>query len=184
MKTDSEPNRLALYPGTFDPFTYGHLDIVERASRIFDTVEVTVAINNSKEPLFDPDERCRLIDACTDHLPNVSVVTFEGLLVEYADRRGARVLVRGLRQVSDFDFEFRMAFANRRLKPDIETVFLMTSEAHALISASIVREIFSWNGDVSSFVPDPVLDALRARAPSRGPTSPGLRTASFPPRGD
>jgi pantetheine-phosphate adenylyltransferase len=163
MKTHPESNRLALYPGTFDPFTFGHLDIVERASRLFDEVEVTVAINNSKDPLFDPDERCRLIGKCIEHLPNVSVVTFDGLLVEYAANRGARVLVRGLRQVSDFDFEFRMAFANRRLKPEIETVFLMTSEAHALISASIVREIFSWNGDVSSFVPGPVLQALHAR---------------------
>lgn len=161
----SEPSleMLALYPGTFDPFTYGHLDIVERASRIFDRVEVTVAVNNSKNSLFLPDERCELIGQCIQHLSNVIVVPFEGLLVEYAVQKGARVLVRGLRQVSDFDFEFRMAFANRRLSSDLETVFLMTSEAHALISASMVREIHSWKGDVSSFVPEPVLRALRRK---------------------
>ncbi len=161
--SESSVGMLALYPGTFDPFTFGHLDIVERASRIFDRVEVTVAVNDSKDPLFLPDERCELIGKCTQHLSNVTVVPFEGLLVDYAVQRGARVLIRGLRQVSDFDFEFRMAFANRRLSEDVETVFLMTSESHALISASIVREIHSWNGDVSSFVPEQVLRALREK---------------------
>ena len=158
--TKSTDHLLALYPGSFDPFTFGHLDIVERASRIFDRVEITVAVNNSKNPLLSSEDRCDLIRQCTTHLSNVSVHPFEGLLVEYAEKRGANVLVRGLRQVSDFDFEFRMAFANRRLSPDMETVFLMTSESHALISASIVREIHSWKGDISSFVPGPVLNAL------------------------
>jgi len=160
---ESSEEMVALYPGTFDPFTYGHLDIVERASRIFDRVEVTVAVNSGKEPLFLLDERCELIVQCTQHLSNVTVHSFEGLLVDFTAQRGAHVLVRGLRQVSDFDFEFRMAFANRRLSPDVETVFLMTSEAHALISASIVREIHFWKGDVSSFVPEPVLKALREK---------------------
>lgn len=153
---------LALYPGSFDPFTFGHLDIVERASRLFERVEVTVAVNESKEPLLEPGVRCELIRACTGHLSNVTVSPFEGLLVDYAASRGARALVRGLRQVSDFDFEFRMAFANRRLRPDLETVFLMTSESHALISSSIVREIYNWRGDISTFVPEPVLRALEA----------------------
>lgn len=155
-----QSERLALYPGSFDPFTYGHLDVVERASRLFDLVEITVASNSDKEPLFSVEERSALIRECTVHLANVSVAPFEGLLVDYAKRRGAIALVRGLRQVSDFDFEFRMAFANRRLTPEIETVFLMTSEAHALISASIVREIHYWKGDISSFVPEPVRRAL------------------------
>ncbi len=155
--------RLALYPGSFNPFTFGHLDIVERASRIFNRVQVTVAVNTNKETFFSSEERCQLIGECTEHLANVTVVPFEGLLVDHARSSGAGVLVRGLRQVSDFDFEFRMAFANRRLSPDLETVFLMTSEEHALISASIVREIHHWNGDVSSFVPPPVLKALRAK---------------------
>lgn len=156
----SSNERLALYPGSFDPFTLGHLDIVERASRLFDRVEVTVAVNASKTPLFGVEERCDLVRACVTHLSNVSVASFEGLLVEYARSRGATALVRGLRQLSDFDYEFRMAFANRRLHDELETLFLMTSERHALISASIVREIHAWKGDVSTFVPTPVLRAL------------------------
>jgi pantetheine-phosphate adenylyltransferase len=154
---------LALYPGSFDPFTFGHLDILERACRLFDHIEVTIARNSEKRGFFDTDERKVLIEACTGHLDNVSVRIFEGLLVDHARREGAIALVRGLRQVSDFDYEFRMAFANRRLAPDVETVFLMTSEEHALISASIVREIHRFGGDISSFVPAPVLDAMRAR---------------------
>ena len=136
----STGGRLALYPGTFDPFTFGHLDILERAARMFDHVEVTVAINTSKKPLFDTETRCALIADCIGHLDNVSVATFEGLLAEYGEQRGALALVRGLRQVSDFDYEFRMAFANRRLNRGLETVFLMTSEAHALTARSIIGE--------------------------------------------
>ncbi len=154
---------LALYPGTFDPFTYGHLDILERALRLFDEVEVTVAVNAGKAPLFSAEERCELIRACADHLGGVRVATFEGLLVDHARQTGAAALVRGLRQVSDFDYEFRMAFANRKLYPDVETVFLMTSEEYALISASIVRDVHRWQGDVSLFVPPPVERALREK---------------------
>ncbi|GIV59662.1 MAG: phosphopantetheine adenylyltransferase [Rhodothermaceae bacterium] len=154
---------LALYPGTFDPFTYGHLDILERALRLFDRVEVTVAVNTSKTPLFTLEERCELIRRCTGHLTGVSVVPFEGLLMEHARRRGAVAQVRGLRQVSDFDYEYRMLFANRRLLPELETVFLMPSEAHLHIHASLVREIHRWGGDVSSFVPPPVLEALQRK---------------------
>ncbi|QXD14568.1 pantetheine-phosphate adenylyltransferase [Rhodocaloribacter litoris] len=154
---------LALYPGTFDPFTYGHLDILERALRLFDRVEVTVAVNTSKTPLFTLEERCELIRRCTGHLTGVSVVPFEGLLMEHARRRGAVAQVRGLRQVSDFDYEYRMLFANRRLFPELETVFLMPSEAHLHIHASLVREIHRWGGDVSSFVPPPVLEALQRK---------------------
>jgi len=157
----SESSKIALYPGSFDPFTYGHLDILERACRIFDTVIVTIARNSSKKALFSSEEKKALVEACTGHLPNVRIEIFEGLLVDYARTSGAGALVRGLRQVSDFDYEFRMAFANRRLAPDIETVFLMTSERHALISASIVREIHSHRGDITSFVPEPVFRALQ-----------------------
>lgn len=156
----AQGNNLALYPGSFDPFTYGHLDIVARASKLFDEVEITVAVNNSKKHLLSVGQRCELIKECVKDLPNVTVASFEGLLVDHAKDRGALALVRGLRQVSDFDFEFRMAFANRRLAEGLETVFLMTSERHALIAASIVREIHHWGGDISSFVPDPVLKAL------------------------
>lgn len=153
---------LALYPGTFDPFTFGHLDVLERALRLFDEVEVTVAINASKRTLFTVEERCDLVRRCTEHLSGVRVQAFEGLLVDHARRRGAVALVRGLRQVSDFDYEFRMAFANRKLYPEVETVFLATSEAHAFTAASIVRDVHRWGGDVSHFVPPPVAEALAA----------------------
>ncbi len=161
--------QLALYPGSFDPFTLGHLDIVERASRLFDRVEVTVAENTSKKTLLSLEDRRRLVTECTAHLANVTVCSFTGLLAEYAVRQGAGALVRGLRQVSDFEYEFRMAFANRRLAPDVETVFLMTSEQYALVSSSIVREIHHWGGDISSFVPPPVLRALKT-AQGPGPS--------------
>lgn len=154
---------LALYPGSFDPFTMGHLDILERACRLFEHVEVTIARNSEKRGFFSTEERKALIEACTGHLENVNVQIFEGLLVDHASSRNAVALVRGLRQVSDFDYEFRMAFANRRLAPEVETVFLMTSEEHALISASIVREIHRHGGDISTFVPAPVLDAMQTR---------------------
>lgn len=154
---------LALYPGSFDPFTLGHLDIAERASRLFGELEITVAENASKKGLLTSDERCEHIRESTAHLPNVTVHAFSGLLATYAVDRGAVALVRGMRQVSDFEYEFRMAFANRRLAPSIETVFLMTSEDYALISSSIVREIHHWGGDISTFVPEPVRRALASR---------------------
>ncbi len=153
--------RLALYPGTFDPITYGHLDILERAVRVFDRVELIVAVNAGKKNLFTLEERCALARECTAHLENVTVTSFEGLLVQAARERGARAFVRGLRQVTDFDYELRMAFANRRLYPDVETVLFIASEEHAFVSASIVREVHYWGGDVSSFVPPPVVRALK-----------------------
>ena len=155
--------RVALYPGTFDPFTLGHLDILERARQVFDIVEVTVAVNASKSALFSVEERCEMIRASSEHLGGIEVVPFEGLLVNRARERGATALVRGLRQVSDFDYEFRMAFANRKLLPEVETVFFMTSEAHAFTSSSIVRDVHRWGGDVSQFVPPPVEKMLAAR---------------------
>lgn len=154
---------LALYPGTFDPFTYGHLDVLRRALDLFDTVEVTVGVNAEKQTLFSTEERIRLIKECTTSLSGVQVAAHEGLIVDRATEAGAKVLVRGLRQVSDFDYEFRMAFANRKLAPDLETIFLMTSESHAFVSASIVRDVHRWQGDVSKFVPPPVVEALAAK---------------------
>lgn len=162
MASNSD-RRLALYPGTFDPFTYGHLDIARRALRIFDVVEITIAVNADKESLLTPAKRCDLIRKSTAHLAGISVVTFEGLLVDYARTRGATALVRGLRQVSDFESEFQMAFANRKLYPELETVFLMTSEEYALVSSTIVRDVHRWGGDLTPFVPPPVVDALRRR---------------------
>lgn len=155
--------RLALYPGTFDPFTLGHLDILERALRVFDEVEVTVAVNASKKSLFSVEERCEMVRRSTAGLHGVVVAPFEGLLIDRARKRRATALVRGLRQVSDFDYEFRMAFANRKLYPEVETVFFMTSEEHAFTSSSIVRDVHRWDGDVSQFVPEPVLEMLRSK---------------------
>lgn len=154
---------LALYPGTFDPFTYGHLDVLERALRLFDEVEVTVAVNASKQTLFSAEERCELARRCTAHLDGAVVFSFEGLLVDRAKERGAVALVRGLRQVSDFDYEFRMAFANRKLAPGIETIFLTPSEEHTFVSSTVVRDVHRWDGDVSKFVPPPVVEALRKK---------------------
>ena len=125
-------NDFALYPGTFDPFTYGHHDVLERALRVFDRVEVTVGVNIEKDTLFSTEERTDLIQRCTEDLDGVRVAAHEGLIVDRARDTGAAALVRGLRQVSDFDAEFRMAFANRKLAPELETVFFMTSEEYAL----------------------------------------------------
>ena len=158
---------LALYAGSFDPVTFGHLDVLERALRVFERVEVTVAVNTRKQTLLTTDERCALIRACTAGRPGVTVAPFEGLLVERARERGARALVRGLRQVEDFDFELRMAAANRRLAPEIETVFFPPAEQYAFVSSSLVREIHHWGGDVSGFVPAPVVEALARRREGR-----------------
>jgi pantetheine-phosphate adenylyltransferase len=162
-------SRLALYPGTFDPVTHGHLDVLCRSLRLFDRVEVTVAVNASKRPLFSDDERVELIhesvaDWPADERERVGVVLFEGLIAEQARQRGAVALVRGIRQVTDFDYELRMAIANQRLNGEAVTVFLTPGEDHAFTSSSLVREIHRFGGDVSSFVPPPVLVRLRERS--------------------
>ena len=160
---------LALYPGTFDPITRGHLDVVARALGVFDRVEVTVAVNTSKSPLFTLEERVGLVRASMaerlteDQQRRTAVVPFRGLLADQAERRGAVALVRGLRQVTDFDYEQRIALANRRVA-GVDTVFFMAAEAHIATSASIVRDLHRWGGDVSSFVPEVVEKALAARA--------------------
>lgn len=155
---------LALYPGTFDPFTFGHLDILERALSLFDRIEVTVAVNADKASLFTIDERCELIRKCVGHLDRIEVAAHEGLIADRAKRTGAVALVRGLRQVSDFDYEMRMAVANKELHGELETVFLPAAGTHAFISATIVRDIHRWNGDVSAFVPTPVVEALARKS--------------------
>ena len=160
--------RLALYPGTFDPVTLGHLDVLRRALRLFDRVEVTVATNIAKRTLFSDAERADLIRASIaewteDERSRVAITAFEGLIVAHARQRGAVALVRGLRQVSDFDYEMRMALANRRLEEEIVTIFLTPDEPNAFTSASLVREIWRFGGDVSSYVPAPVAAALEAK---------------------
>ncbi len=158
--------RTALYPGSFDPFTYGHLDILERATELFDTTIVTIAVNNKKETVFNGDERADLIHQAIEDKPwrdQVEVAQFTGLLVNFAQKKEATTLIRGVRQVSDFEYEFRMALMNRRLAPDVETVFLMPDEQLTFVSASLVKEIAYWDGDLSSFVPPHVANALRQK---------------------
>ena len=150
----------AIYPGTFDPITSGHLDLIARASRLYDKIIVAVALNKGKTPLFSMDERVELAAAVTTEFPNVEVSGFDTLLVEFAKKEGANVILRGLRAVSDFEYEFQLAGMNRRLAPELETVFLTPAEQYEFISSSMIREIAKLKGDVSSFVPDLVHQRL------------------------
>lgn len=152
-----------LYPGTFDPITLGHEDLVRRAARLFDRVVVGVADSRSKRPIFDLDERVQMARAVLAVYPNVEVVGFAGLLMKFLRDQQARVILRGLRAVSDFEFEFQMAGMNRILHPDVETLFLTPSEQYMFISASIVREIGSLGGDVSQFVQPLIAQRLREK---------------------
>ena len=144
----------AIYPGTFDPITNGHLDLIARASRLYHQVIVAVAVNRGKTPLFSLDERVALVKEVTPELANVQVIGFDNLLVDCAKEQGADVILRGLRAVSDFEYEFQLAAMNRRLAPQLETVFLTPAEQYEFISSSMIREIAQLNGDVSYFVPD------------------------------
>jgi pantetheine-phosphate adenylyltransferase len=155
--------RSAVIPGSFDPVTYGHLNIIERALRIFDRVHVGVALNVSKEPLFTMDERIYFIQEACGNDPRITVGAFDGLLVDHALERGATALVRGLRAVSDFEYEFQMAHMNRKLKPEIETVFLMAGEEFFYVSSKLVKEVASLGGDVEGLVPPVVMKRLRER---------------------
>ncbi len=163
----AENTRLAIYPGTFDPITLGHVDVIHRANRLFDRLIVAIGINTEKRTLFSTEERVELVRECTADLTGIRVESFEGLIVDFARERGASTLIRGIRQGGDLEYEMRMFFANSRMHPDLDTIFFAPSEEHALVSSSIVREIHRWGGDVSSFVPEPVQVALRRRANSR-----------------
>ncbi len=156
-------NITAIYPGTFDPITNGHSDLVARAARLFDQVIVAVAANPAKTPAFSLDERVRLARSVLGGINNVEVCWFDTLLADFAQARGARVILRGLRAVSDFEHEFQLAGMNRRLAPEIETLFLTPAEQYTYISSSLVREIARFGGDVSAFVPEIVQAALRAK---------------------
>ncbi len=153
----------AIYPGSFDPVTNGHLDVIQRAARIFDHVIVAVADNTGKKALLTVEERVDLLKKVTQGIKNVSVETFDGLVVEYARRKKIIVLIRGLRMTSDFDYEFQIALTNRRLAEDIETVFLMPSEHMSFVSSSLLKEVASLNADISSFVPGVVERKLKER---------------------
>jgi pantetheine-phosphate adenylyltransferase len=152
-----------IYPGTFDPMTNGHLDLVQRAARLFATVIVAVAKNPSKTPVFSVDERIALAQAVLKDLSNVQVHGFDGLLINCAKEYNARVILRGLRAVSDFEYEFQLASMNRKMMPDLETLFLTPAEQHSFISANLVREIASLGGDVAQFVPAVVAQALQEK---------------------
>ncbi len=150
----------AVYPGTFDPFTLGHLDIVERAVKIFDDVIIAVANPRHKEPLLPIDVRKNLIIESVSHLKNVSVMEFEGLLVDFLKKLGISTVIRGLRAVSDYDYELKMAWINKKLYDEMETIFLLSSEQFAYLSSSFVKEIFSLGGDIRPFVPKAVAEYL------------------------
>jgi pantetheine-phosphate adenylyltransferase len=155
--------RAAIYAGTFDPLTLGHLDLIERAAQIFDRLIVAVAEHSRKNPLFSMEERLELARAALKHLPNVEVDRFSGLLVDYARKKHVHVLVRGLRVFSDFEFEFKMALTNRAMAPDVETVFLMTKEDYSFLSSSTVREVAELGGHTEQFVPPVVHAALKRK---------------------
>ncbi len=155
---------LAVYPGSFDPLTNGHVDIITRGSRLFDRIIVAILVNAEKAPLFTMAERVEVAREVFASHPNVEVDTFDGLLVDYVERRNAQVIVRGLRAVSDFEFEFQMALMNRRLNEKIATVFMMPAEQYSYISSRLIKEIFSLGGRVHGLVPDVVEARLRLKA--------------------
>ena len=157
--------RTAIYPGTFDPITLGHLDVLNRAGRLFDKVIVAVAYNEEKKPTLSFELRCRLIEENLQDNPKLEVQGFDGLVVDFAKEVGAVALIRGLRAVSDFEYELQMAQMNRNLNGEIETLFLMPNEAFTFVSSGLIKQVATYGGDVSKFVPENVFEALRAHYP-------------------
>src|SRR5271165_5593871 len=155
--------RMVIYPGSFDPLTNGHLDVIRRATKLFDKVIVAVARNESKRPLFTQAERVKMVARAVRALPNVETDAFEGLLIEYVEQRSAQAVIRGLRAVSDFEFEFQLALMNRKLNERIETIFMMPKDTYTFLSSRIVKEMAQLGGDVSAFVPAHVRTALTAK---------------------
>ncbi|MBP5159448.1 MAG: pantetheine-phosphate adenylyltransferase [Lachnospiraceae bacterium] len=155
--------RIGLYPGTFDPVTRGHLDIVERAARIVDRLVIGVLPNKAKHPWFSVEERMELLRRVTKDIPNVVVDTFDGLTVDFGRKLGAGVIIRGLRAITDFEYELQIAQINHKLNPDIDTVFLTTSVTYSYVSSSIVKEVASYNGDISGFVPECIEEDIFAK---------------------
>jgi len=155
--------RTAIYPGSFDPITNGHLDVLQRAAKLFDRVIVAVAQSDPKHPLFSLEERMQMVAKAVRTMPNVEADSFQGLLVDYVDRRSAQAIVRGLRAVSDFEFEFQLALMNRKLNERVETIFMMPKDTYTFLSSRIVKEMAQLGGDVSAFVPAHVRTALAAK---------------------
>lgn len=164
----NEASQFAVYPGTFDPITNGHIDIVRRALRLFPNIILAIAPNSRKIPLFSLEERLDMIRQATAAFPGLTVEAFNGLLVHYLVRKGAAAIIRGIRAVSDFEYEFQMALMNRKLDPRIETVFLMPSEEFSYLTSTLIKEVASYGGDVSDLVPKPVSEKLREKY-ARGP---------------
>lgn len=156
----------ALYPGTFDPPTSGHVDLIQRGAKLFDHLTVAVLLNPVKDPLFTVDERVEMLKEATAEIGNVSVATFDGLTVEFARQVGASAVLRGIRAISDYEHEFQMALMNRRLAPDIETAFLQPAGRYSFVSSRMVKEVFSFGGDISGLVPPNVLKRLKTRIKS------------------
>lgn len=154
---------IIVYPGTFDPVTYGHLDVIKRVSSLFDKVYVAVAHSPEKNTLFSAEERVEMLRDVTDDLKNVTVEAFDGLAVDYATRRSAQVVVRGLRMISDFEYEFQMALTNRKLNPKVETIFMMPNESYSYISSRLIKEAAFMGADISDFVPDIVEKKLKEK---------------------
>lgn len=155
--------RTAVYPGSFDPITNGHLDIIKRASRVYDKVVVGVLSNKSKTPLFTAEERVDMIKRVTKELDNVEVDTFEGLLVDFTKSKNATVIVKGLRTVADFEYEFQMALLNKALNPEYETMFMMTDTKYSYISSSMVKELAGFHGDLTGFVPCDIIETIKKK---------------------
>ena len=162
-RRDPPPGRLALFPGSFDPLTNGHVDIVLRSAHLFERVLIAVLVNPDKKPLFTPEERVEIIRKVFREYPNVEVDTFAGLLVDYARQKRASAIVRGLRAVSDFEYEFQMALMNRHLEPTLETVFMMPAEPYTYVSSRLVKEVVALGGSVKGIVPDIVERRLREK---------------------
>jgi pantetheine-phosphate adenylyltransferase len=158
----------ALYPGTFDPPTNGHVDLIQRGSKLFDHLTVAILVNPVKNPLFTVEERVEMLEEVTVPLGNVSVATFDGLMVAFAREVGASAVLRGIRAISDYEHEFQMALMNRRLAPEIETVFLQPAGRYSFVSSRMVKEVFSFGGDISGLVPPNVVKKLRARIKNGG----------------
>jgi pantetheine-phosphate adenylyltransferase len=154
---------IAIYPGSFDPLTNGHLDLIVRGSRLVDRLIVAILSNQAKQPLFSVEERAEMLDEVLKPYPNVEIGHFDGLLVEYAAQRGAKMILRGIRAISDYEFELQMALMNRRLQPEIETMFLMASEAYSFVSSKMVKEVAALGGNITGLVPPMVEDRLKAK---------------------
>lgn len=155
--------KIAVYPGSFDPVTNGHMDVIKRSSKVFDKVIVAVVSNFSKRPLFTAQERCELLERCVVGLPNVEVDYFEGLLIDYVQKKEAQVIIKGLRAISDFEYEFQMALMNRKLNSNVETMFMMTSHKYSFLSSSMVKEVAALGGCINGLVPDIILPEVHSK---------------------